>query len=36
VRGHRAVISGLLKAVREHTGRTTLQDDITLVVMRCL
>jgi phosphoserine phosphatase RsbU/P len=35
-RGHRAVISGLLKAVREPTGRMALQDDISLVVMRCL
>jgi sigma-B regulation protein RsbU (phosphoserine phosphatase) len=35
-KGHRAVISGLLKAVRTHTGRPTLQDDITLMVIRCL
>jgi sigma-B regulation protein RsbU (phosphoserine phosphatase) len=35
-KGHRAVISGLLKAVREHTNGHTLQDDITLMVIRCL
>ena len=35
-KGHRAIISGLLKAVRQHTGRPTLEDDITMMVIQCL
>ncbi len=34
-RGPRAVIGSLLKAIRSHVGTARLQDDITLVVVRC-
>lgn len=34
-RGSRAVIRSLLKAIREHEKTTSLQDDITLMVIQC-
>ncbi len=34
--GSRAVIRKLLSAIRKHTGKAGLQDDVTIVAIRCL
>ncbi len=35
-RGSQAVLDNLLKAVRKHVGKAGLQDDLTLMVIKCL